>query len=224
MGRFGTDASVSGAPSGGCKSPLARSSRVSTAACLDGKEESLPSLLLVGERPESAFSERLRVQTDLQGVRVAELQDNMACPRYLHDHLRALWYAPALKRRMCYYCAETCTDNGHHLIGGLDEMDQVEEWITTEAFDSKLRRLNTGQEMMLNLATLRCPCGTPFQSSPQSAICSMCCTATCSAACHKVFCQDTKMCVYHLNFIPEAQPEVIGSRVYVSVCLSVCLV
>ena len=148
----------------------------------------------------------------MHGVRIAELQDNLACARYLHDHLRALWYAPALKRRMCYYCAETCTDNGLDLIGGFDEMDEVEEWITGEPFDSKLRKLNTGQEILLDLAILRCPCGTPFQASPQSAICSMCCSATCSAACHKVFCQDMHKCVYHLNFIPEAQPEVMGCR------------
>ena len=32
------------------------------------------SLLLPGERPESAFSERLRAQAGLHGVRVAELQ------------------------------------------------------------------------------------------------------------------------------------------------------
>jgi len=113
---------------------------------------------------------------------------------------------------MCYYCAETCTDNGLDLIGGFDEMDEVEEWITGEPFDSKLRKLNTGQEILLDLAILRCPCGTPFQASPQSAICSMCCSATCSAACHKVFCQDMHKCVYHLNFIPEAQPEVMGCR------------
>ena len=112
-------------------------------------------IVLPGERPTSAFSERMRAQAGLHSVRLAELNDNLACPRYLHDHLRAVWYSPALKRRMCYYCAETCTDNGLDLIGGLEEMDLVEEWMSVEAFDSKLRKLNTGHEMLLNLAMLR---------------------------------------------------------------------
>jgi hypothetical protein len=112
-------------------------------------------IVLPGERPNSAFSERMRAQAGLHSVRLAELNDNLACPRYLHDHLRAVWYSPALKRRMCYYCAETCTDNGLDLIGGLEEMDLVEEWMSVEAFDSKLRKLNTGHEMLLNLAMLR---------------------------------------------------------------------
>ena len=37
----------------------------------------------------------------------------------MHDHLQALWYSPDLQRRMCYYCAETCTDNGYDLVGGV---------------------------------------------------------------------------------------------------------
>eukprot|EP00961_Rhodomonas_salina_P191055 2578151-Rhodomonas_salina.1 len=61
---------------------------------------------------------RLRAPADLEHVRIADLQDNLACPRYLHDHLRAIWYSSDLKRRMCYYCAESCTDNGYKLIGG----------------------------------------------------------------------------------------------------------
>ena len=40
---------------------------------------------------------------------------------------------------------------------------QVEEWMTAEPYDSKLRKLNTGHEIMVDLSILRCPCGTPFQ-------------------------------------------------------------
>uniref|UniRef100_A0A7S0DVR7 Uncharacterized protein n=1 Tax=Hanusia phi TaxID=3032 RepID=A0A7S0DVR7_9CRYP len=66
--------------------------------------------------------------------------------------------------------------------------------------------------MMVNLSKLKCPCGTPFRNSTQSAFCSMCCTATCSAACHKVFCQDAGMCFYHLNYIFETQSDIYGCR------------
>mmetsp|Transcript_24334 Transcript_24334/g.55906 ORF Transcript_24334/g.55906 Transcript_24334/m.55906 type:complete len:302 (-) Transcript_24334:61-966(-) len=104
------------------------------------------------------------------------------------------------------------TDSGHTLIGGLPEMDGVEHWASAATKTSKIYQLNTGNEMLLDMALLRCPCGTPFQSSRQSAICSMCCNATCSAACHRTFIQDKGHCIYYLHYIPEARPEIHGCR------------
>ena len=66
------------------------------------------------------------------------------------------------------------------------DLDELEEWAYIGDTESTIYKLNTGHEILLDLALLRCPCGTPFQSSPQSAICTMCCNATCSASCHKV--------------------------------------
>jgi len=102
--------------------------------------------------------------------------------------------------------------SGYRLIGGLPEMDAVEHWASAAAKTSKIYMLNTGHEMILDLALLRCPCGTPFQASRQSAICSMCCNATCCAACHRTYIQDKGHCIYHLNYIPEARPEIHGCR------------
>mmetsp|Transcript_4271 Transcript_4271/g.10627 ORF Transcript_4271/g.10627 Transcript_4271/m.10627 type:complete len:436 (-) Transcript_4271:145-1452(-) len=163
-------------------------------------------------RTSTPASQRLRTPNELDARQNFDLSEDLACLRYMHDHLRALWYSPTLQRRMCYYCAETCTDKGLTLVGGLREQAGVDAWHTREQKDSVLYRLNTGHEMLLDLAMLRCPCGTPFQSSPQSAVCSMCCAATCSANCHKVFCQNKGTCIYFLNFLPEAQNEVHGCR------------
>jgi len=167
---------------------------------------------MAGSRTVTPASQRLRTPSDLDPSQNVDLDEDLACVRYMHDHLRALWYSSQLQRRMCYYCAETCTDNGHTLFGGVKELDDVDSWMYTEDPESTIYKLNTGHEILLDLANLRCPCGTPFQSSPQSAICSMCCSATCSAACHKLFAQDQGGCVYYRNFLPEAQAEVHGCR------------
>jgi hypothetical protein len=38
---------------------------------------------------------------------------------------------------MCYYCAETCTDNGQDLIGGFDQMDLVCKYVLGDKKDKK---------------------------------------------------------------------------------------
>jgi len=139
-------------------------------------------------------------------------EDNIACSHYLHEHLRAVWFAPDLKQRMCYYCAENATDRGQRLVGGLPQLKKSRGWIQLTSLEDVVYKLNVGEEMMVNLSKLKCPCGTPFRNSTQSAFCSMCCTATCSAACHKVFCQDAGMCFYHLNYIFETQSDIYGCR------------
>jgi len=139
-------------------------------------------------------------------------EDNIACSHYLHEHLRAVWFSPDLKQRMCYYCAESATDRGHRLVGGLPQFQKSREWSTLTSSDDVVYKLNAGEEMIVSLSKLKCPCGTPFRNSTQSAFCSMCCTATCSAACHKIFCQDAGMCFYHHNYIFETQSDIYGCR------------
>lgn len=116
-----------------------------------------------------------------------------------------------------------------------------------------LRIRDTMPRSDLAAAASRCPCGTPFQSSPQvvaaSAPAMRCSRLTSPLLCavgdllhvlhghlqrslppHArpgISCsarsspcpaltapteQDEGMCVYHLNFIPEARPEIFGSR------------
>ena len=139
-------------------------------------------------------------------------EDNIACSHYLHEHLRAVWFSPDLKQRMCYYCAESATDRGHRLVGGLPQFQKSREWSTLTSSDDVVYKLNAGEEMIVSLSKLKCPCSTPFRNSTQSAFCSMCCTATCSAACHKIFCQDAGMCFYHHNYIFETQSDIYGCR------------
>jgi hypothetical protein len=155
--------------------------------------------------------------SDIRGFRTlaltaAEEEDNIPCQRFLHDNLRSLWYCQEFQRKVCYCCSEMLTDSGYVLTGGLPELYSAEDWIGMQSESDLLYQLNSGQEMILNLALLRCPCGTPFQHSTQSAICSMCCNATCSATCHKQLVQDVGMCFYHLNFLPAARSEVHGCR------------
>ena len=155
---------------------------------------------------------------DVRGLRSlalisADEKDNIPCQRFLHDNLRAVWHCQELQRWVCYCCAEMLTDSGYALSGGLPELHIAESWIASAQSETDLLfQLNSGQEMILNLAMLRCPCGTPFQHSTQSAICSMCCNATCSATCHKQLVQDQGMCFYNLNYLPAARPEVHGCR------------
>ncbi|EKX47487.1 hypothetical protein GUITHDRAFT_106924 [Guillardia theta CCMP2712] len=121
-------------------------------------------------------------------------EDNIACSHYLHEHLRAVWFSPDLKQRMCYYCAESATDRGHRLVGGLPQFQKSREWSTLTSSDDVVYKLNAGEEMIVSLSKLKCPC------------------ATCSAACHKIFCQDAGMCFYHHNYIFETQSDIYGCR------------
>ena len=74
-------------------------------------------------------------------------------------------------------------------------------------------RFNLGYPIILDLESLRCPCGNGFLDKSTSTICSACGSATCSDECHDKHIQANKSCLYIKNFnINEKTKNIQGLR------------
>ena len=81
------------------------------------------------------------------------------------------------------------------MLGGYDVFEFLKDKDTKKA-----DQFNSGYPVILDLEKLKCPCGKPFLSSPNSIICGACGTATCSGKCHEEFMQKENLCAFHHNF------------------------
>ena len=85
-------------------------------------------------------------------------------------------------------------------LGGNEVFDHI-----LPPINDKNERFNQGYPHVINLDTLKCPCGTSFLSKQSSAICVACGTATCSAECHDKYSQSVNNCLYHVNFVKNEE-------------------
>ena len=133
----------------------------------------------------------------------------LTCPAWGHSYLLAVFVCQTCGGlAMCYSCAEAHQDQAHEVVGRV-------RGIQTELAspqDEKNRLFNEGAEFALHLDRLKCPCGTPFLESADSAICCVCGTATCSDLCHKRYVQDKGLCLYTRNYIKEIEERRQGCR------------
>lgn len=118
------------------------------------------------------------------------------------EYLKINEYCESCQIEFCYLCG-----NKH-----IDKMCTV-NWgselslIIKKSATSENSRFNLGYPFVLNLLTLKCPCGTEFLSSENSSFCSACSNPTCSAECHKKYCEDEGYCNFKINFLESLETQ-----------------
>ena len=124
------------------------------------------------------------------------------CLPHLKEYTVANEYCIDCQLQFCYICGNEHIDSRCNVEWGRELSTKIKLPVS-----EKNIRFNRGYPFILNLNSLKCPCGTDLLESKNSSICSACGTATCSTECHEKYAEQDGLCHFKDNFFDNLETK-----------------